>query len=220
MLAALVLAALFLSAPMLSAKAVGDDAAAGDGRGVGAIQAATDSSFPPRAPTRTSAPPPGPVETPPPTPPPTPAPTPPPAPPPPVAQPPVAVTSGLCPDATGINVVDPELTGQAQGAVDLLTEYFGCQRFRLDGTGLPLKFGEITPLFNAKVLGYAYSAPGTYEIWLNRDCWGVVESWAEVIAHELGHYLGWHHGDGHPYMWLTPPAGSYATPGDGKLVCY
>ncbi len=123
---------------------------------------------------------------------------------------PALVDSGLCADYLSINVLDAELTAEVQAGVDLLTEYFGCQRFRLDGTGLPLKFGPITPLFNAKVLGYAYSASGAYEIWLNRDCWGVVGSWAEVIAHELGHYLGWQHGDGHPYMWLTPPPGSYA----------
>jgi len=214
--AALVLAAVFLSAPLLSAKAVGDDLASGDSRSARALQAATDASSVPQTPSRTPSPappaPPLPVAT--------PAPTPPPATPPPEAPPPAPAASGVCADALSINVLDPELTDQVQAAVDLLTEYFGYQRFRLDGTGLPLKFGQITPLFNAKVLGYAYSAPGAYEVWLNRDCWGAVGIWAEVIAHELGHYLGWQHGDGHPYMWLTPPAGSYATPGDGKLVCY
>jgi len=213
-----VLAAAFLSAPLLSAKAVGDGGAVGDSRSAArALQAATDSSFLPRPPAVTPSPPPSPPPVPVATPAPTPAPTPPP---PPVQPQPAPVDSGLCADYLSINVLDAELTAEVQAAVDLLTVYFGCQRFRLDGTGLPLKFGEITPLFNAKVLGYAYSAPGAYEVWLNRDCWGVVGSWAEVIAHELGHYLGWQHGDGHPYMWLTPPPGSYATPGDGKLVCY
>jgi hypothetical protein len=143
-----------------------------------------------------------------------------PAPPPP-RPPTVPPPSGnFCPDVASVNVLNAELIGVAQGGIDLLTEYFGCQKFRIDGTGLPIKFGEVTPMLNAKVLGFAYSAPDAYEIWLNRDCWGVVEEWDGVVAHELGHYLGWHHGDAHPYMWLPPPPGSYAQWGDSAIVCY
>jgi hypothetical protein len=105
------------------------------------------------------------------------------------------------------------------GGVDLLTPYFGCQKFRIDGTGLPVRFGPVTALLNAKGLAYALSTPFSYEIWVNRDCWGPVSDWSAVIAHELGHYLGWQHGDDHPYMWLSPPPGSYARPGDLTLVC-
>ena len=137
-----------------------------------------------------------------------------------VAPPPVTPSPSLCPDFLSINVVDAELIGVVQAGADLLTEYFGCQKFRIDGTGLRIKFGEITPVFNAKVLGYADSKSAAYEIWLNRDCWGVVQSWDAVVAHELGHYLGWQHSDEHPYMWLTPPPGSYAQPGDLAIVCF
>ena len=126
----------------------------------------------------------------------------------------------LCPDAVGLNVIDAELTGAVQAGVNLLSEYFGCQRFRIDGSGVTIRFGDITPMFNARILGYAHSAPDAYEIWLNPDCWGVVEDWAGVVAHELGHYLGWRHGDDHPYMWLAPPGGSYAQTGDAAIVCY
>ena len=119
-----------------------------------------------------------------------------------------------------INVVDAELTGVVQAGIDALSHYLGCQKFRIDGSGLPVKFGEITPMFNAKVLAYAYSAPDDYQIWINPDCWGVVEGWDGVVAHELGHYLGWQHGDDHPYMWLAPPPGSYAREGDSAIVCY
>jgi hypothetical protein len=119
-----------------------------------------------------------------------------------------------------VNVVDHELTSAVQAGIDLLTEHFGCQRFRIDGTGLPVKFGPITPMYGAMALGYAHSTPDAYEIWLNRDCWGVVGEWAGVVAHEFGHYLGWQHGDDHPYMWLSPPAGSYARSGDSMIVCY
>jgi len=70
------------------------------------------------------------------------------------------------------------------------------------------------------VLGYAHSTPESYEIWINPDCWGVVGDWSGVVAHELGHYLGWQHGDDHPYMWLAPPPGSYAQPSDLAIVCY
>lgn len=126
----------------------------------------------------------------------------------------------MCADVLSVNVVHPELIGEVQAGAGLLAQYFGCQKFSLDGAGVPIKFAEITPMFNAKVLGYAQNAPGAYEIWLNPACWGVVGSWAEVIAHELGHYLGWQHGEHRPYMWLAPPPGSYASGGDGKLVCY
>jgi hypothetical protein len=167
-----------------------------------------------------------------------PMPVPPPPPPaltpaPTIAPPPVAVVpppsvqplppqggSGLCADYLSINVVDAELIAVVDAGVNLLTEHFGCRKFRIDGAGLPIKFGNVTPLFNAKVLGYANSASSAYEIWLNPECWGVVESWDTVVAHELGHYLGWSHGDAHPYMWLAPPPGSYAQPGDLAIVCY
>jgi len=116
--------------------------------------------------------------------------------------------------------VDEELTAAVQSGVDLLTPYFGCQKFRLDGSGLPVRFGPVTPLLNAKGLGYAHSTADGYEIWINPDCWGVVGDWSGVVAHELGHFLGWQHGDDHPYMWLAPPPGSYAQPGDLAIVCY
>src|SRR4029453_18822492 len=153
-------------------------------------------------------------------PPPTPAPTPPPTPAPlPAVQPPTAPT-GFCCDALSVHVVNPELVGAVQAGIDLLTPHFGCQKFRMDGAGVPVKFGPITPLFSAKVMGYAHSTPDTYEIWINPDCWGVVEDWSTVVAHELGHYLGWQHGDDHPYMWLAPPPGSYAQDSDLAIVCY
>ena len=126
---------------------------------------------------------------------------------------------GLCADALSINVVHSELLTAVLAGSDLLAGHFGCRKFRIDGTGLPIKFGEITPIFNARVLGYADSTSGAYEIWLNRDCWGVVESWDTVVAHELGHYLGWQHGDDHPYMWLTPPPGSHIDPDNLAIVC-
>ena len=169
---------------------------------------------PPPTPAPTLSPPPAPalVAAPPPEPPPSP-----PLPAPPIEPPPVDY--GLCPDAVSLNVVDPDLAGVVQSGVNLLSVYFGCQRFQIDGTGVTIKFGAITPMFDAKILGYAHSAPDAYEIWLNRDCWGVVEDWSGVVAHELGHYLGWRHGDDHPYMWLAPPAGSYAREGDKAIVC-
>jgi hypothetical protein len=107
-----------------------------------------------------------------------------------------------------------------ESGVGLLTPYFGCRKFRIDGSGLPVKFGPVTALLNAKGVGYALSTPFSYEIWLNPDCWGVVEDWSTVVAHELGHYLGWQHGDDHPYMWLTPPPGTYVQESDLAIVCY
>jgi hypothetical protein len=137
----------------------------------------------------------------------------------PVVQPPPP-PPGVCADALSVNVVDADLIPAVQGGIDLLNEYFGCRKFLIDGTGLTIKFGDITSRFNARVLGYADNTSAVYEIWLNPDCWGVVEGWDTVVAHELGHYLGWRHGDDHPYMWLTPPPGSYAQPGDLVIVCY
>jgi hypothetical protein len=137
----------------------------------------------------------------------------------PAVQPSPDAAWGPCADALSINVVHSELLGAVLAGSDLLAEHFGCRKFRLDGSGLPIKFGEITLMLNARVLGYADSTAGAYEIWLNRDCWGVVESWETVVAHELGHYLGWQHGDDHPYMWLTPPPGSHIDPSNMAIVC-
>jgi len=207
-----VLAGLLLSAPLLSAAAVGE----------GNVPVSSQDGDPWETPTTSFLSPPA-AQGPSPQPQiavPAPTPAPPVATPLPTAQPAPAATPGFCADAVSTNVVDAELTGVAQAGIDLLTEYFGCQMFRIDGTGLPIKFGEITLMFNAKVVGYAQSTTAAYEIWLNRDCWGVVEAWDGVVAHELGHYLGWQHGDDHPYMWLPPPPGSYARAGDATIVCY
>jgi hypothetical protein len=126
---------------------------------------------------------------------------------------------GLCQDFLSINVVDSELLNAVLAGSDLLSEYFGCRKFRIDDMGVPIRFGEITPIFNARVLGYTDGPATGNEIWLNRDCWGIVEGWDSVVAHELGHYLGWQHGDEHPYMWLTPPPGSHIDPGNMAIVC-
>jgi len=210
-----VLVALLLAAPLLSARAVGEGATTQTVLGSRVFSAAP-SSLPHRAPSlptpvlvRSSIAAPRSIVT----------PAPPPPAPLPAVQPPAA-PSGLCPDALSINVVDAELSGAVQAGVDLLTPYFGCQKFRIDGTGLPVKFGPVTPLLNAKGLGYAHSTADGYEIWINPDCWGVVGDWSGVVAHELGHYLGWQHGDDHPFMWLSPPPGSYAQPSDLAIVCY
>jgi hypothetical protein len=226
-----VLAALLLSAPLLAATTVGEGVSMQGSTGGGLAEPATVPSLSlpaspvpalapsPVLPSPRQVPVPAPTVAPRPV---TPAPTvaPPPVTPAPAVQPAPAAAWGLCADAISVNVVDAELTGVVQAGADLLTEYFGCRKFHIDGTGLRIKFGEITPIFNAKVLGYADSTSPAYEIWLNRDCWGVVGSWDAVVAHELGHYLGWRHGDEHPYMWLTPPTGSYAQPGDLAIVCY
>ena len=149
-------------------------------------------------------------------------PTPPPPPPTPLptATTPPPWTGDFCADAASINVVDAELTGVVQEGIDALSHHLGCQKFRVDGSGLPVRFHELTTAFNGKLLAYAYSSPDDYQIWINPDCWGVVERWDGVVAHELGHYLGWQHGDDHPYMWLAPPPGSYARDGDSAIVCY
>jgi hypothetical protein len=213
-----VLVALLLAAPLLSAKAVGEGGVTQAALRNGPLMAAPVPSPSPRpAPSRSPTP--APVRTSPPTARPTVTPAPPPPAPLPAVQPPAA-PSGFCADALSIHVVDAELTGVVQAGVDLLTPYFGCQKFRIDGTGLPVKFGPVTPLLNARVVGYAHSTRESYEIWINPDCWGVVGDWSGVVAHELGHYLGWQHGDDHPYMWLAPPPGSYAQPGDLAIVCY
>jgi len=213
-----VLVAMLLAAPLLSAKAVGEGGAAQPSLNSGLLKAAA-SPFPSPRPVPSRPPTPLPARPSPPVPRATVTPAPPPPAPLPAVQPPAA-PSGFCADALSIHVVDAELFGVVQAGVDLLTPYFGCQRFRIDGTGLPVKFGPVTPLLNARVLGYAHSTPESYEIWINPDCWGVVGDWSGVVAHELGHYLGWQHGDDHPYMWLAPPPGSYAQPSDLAIVCY
>jgi hypothetical protein len=214
-----VLATLLISVPLLSAAAVGESVPQPEDRRHGLSDAASGPSLSLHAT-------PAPMQTPR-----TPIPSPPPMPAPaatvspprptalPLVQPP-SLPPGVCADALSVNVVDAELAGVVQGGIDLLNEYFGCRKFRIDGTGLTIKFEDITSRFNARLLGYADNTSAVYEILLNPDCWGVVERWDTVVAHELGHYLGWRHGDEHPYMWLTPPAGSYAQPGDLAIVCY
>ena len=219
-----VLAAFLLSAPLLSATAVGEgigtegsQRVAFGNRAIVSYGVLHETLRPsPFAAAVTPAPAQTPVPTPMPTPPP---PTAPPTPLPTATMPP-PWAGDFCGDAVSINVVDAELTGIVQGGIDLLAEYFGCQKFRIDGSGLPVTFHELTTMFDGKLLAYAYSQPDDYQIWINRDCWGVVERWDGVVAHELGHYLGWRHGDDHPYMWLPPPPGSYARDGDSAIVCY
>jgi hypothetical protein len=218
-----VLAAFLLSAPLLSATAVGEGVGTQGSRPVGFVKPATvfygvlQETLPPSP--SAAAVTPAPAQTPVPTPVPPPPPTTPPPTPLPTATVPPPWTGDFCADAVSINVVDAELTGVVQAGIDAVSRYLGCQKFRIDGSGLPVTFHELTATFNGKLLAYAYSGPDGYQIWINPDCWGVVESWDGVVAHELGHYLGWQHGDDHPYMWLPPPPGSYARAGDSAIVC-
>jgi hypothetical protein len=219
------LVSVLISLPVLSAQVVGDggapnSAAAGDPQNAATVQSfPLPSPFAFTFPSPLPSPAPLPVFSPPP-PAATPAATPAPPPPPLAAAQPPAAPPGFCADFLSINVVDPELVGVVEAGAGLLSEHFGCQKFRIDGTGLPVKFGQVTPLFNARVVAYAHNTPESYEVWLNPECWGVVEDWSGIVAHELGHYLGWNHGNDHPYMWLAPPPGSYAQPGDLAIVCY
>jgi hypothetical protein len=213
-----VLATLVVSVPLLSAAAVGETGPEPQERREGLSDAASGPSLSRQA-TPISVPTPlRPM----PSPPPIPAPAPTYAPRPtalPVVQPPPP-PPGVCANAVSVNIIDADLIPAVQGGMHLLNEYFGCRKFLIDGTGLTIRFGDITSRFNARVLGYADNTSANYEIWLNPDCWSIVEGWDTVVAHELGHYLGWRHGDDHPYMWLTPPSGSYAQPGDLAIVCY
>src|SRR5439155_1853827 len=141
-----------LALPLLSARAVGDGGPTQEaGRNDLLMAAPSPSAAPPHAAPRSTTPSaPRPVITPAPRSVITPAAPPKPLP---AVQPPTA-PSGFCPDALSIHVVAPELMGAVQAGVDLLTPYFGCQKFRIDGTGLPVKFGPVTPLLNARGLGY------------------------------------------------------------------
>lgn len=123
-----------------------------------------------------------------------------------------------CASIQVVTVADSELAGVTQAGIDLLTEALGCVPFVLGEGGVSVAFHDFAKSWYSlrllsTVAGYA---DGHWEVWVNPVCWSLVSDWAETLAHELGHMLGWGDMDGHPYMtWPAPPG---ARVGPGSII--
>lgn len=154
---------------------------------------------------------------------PSPPPPPPPAPPPPPPSPaptwPAATAN--CASSQVLTVSDPSLTISTEAAIGLLTDALGCVPFTVGDAGATvmfrdfqatnLEFGRLSGWVNLSprlVAATGFFSDGHREIWVNSTCWPLVGGWPEMIAHELGHLLGWRDMDGRPYMAAPIPQGA------------
>ena len=156
-----------------------------------------------------------------------------PAPAPPIASSVTLAPVAPCDYAQPIVVVNPELQDVTVRAIERLTEILGCVPFTLGPSHLQIQFASewFTDTFDPSgfdwtwVMAAAAGAPGWPDMgkWngipINPHCWErVTGDWSIVIAHELGHHLGWADMDGHPYMTCPLISGTWYR-ADLVVVC-
>lgn len=143
----------------------------------------------------------------------------------------VAATPAVCPFARPIWVGDPALQAPTARAIERLTEALGCVPFTPGPDGAVVRFvpscftDTIDPTgfdwtwVPAMALARPPAMPDLEGVAINPRCWERVEGdWSIIIAHELGHRLGWADMDGHPYMTCPLIVGTYYR-ADLVVVC-
>jgi len=128
-----------------------------------------------------------------------------------------------CSFAKNIAASDPVLQDAMVRGVARLTDVLGCVPFTLGNGGITVQFAgdwftdtsdpggiDWTWVPAAKPVGWLTDHPELDGVLINPRCWARVSGdWSIVIAHELGHHLGWLDLDGHPYMACPLVEGEY-----------
>jgi len=138
----------------------------------------------------------------------------------------VAMAPAPCAFAQPIAIANPELQDATTRAVGRLTDALGCVPFTPGQGGVTIQFSlgffmnDDSSGFDWNWVPAAASWPGQSKIVrVNLRCWErVTGDWSLVIAHELGHELGWNDLDGHPYMTCPLVEGEYYRD-DLAVVC-
>ena len=117
--------------------------------------------------------------------------------------------------------VDPALADTTARANVLLGEaWFGCLPFKQAEDGvIVVEFSETQFEDDFWYWVLAAATPGPGAVYVNQRCWDrVTADWASVLAHELGHNLGWSDLSDFPYMELGLMEGEHYRD-DLVIVC-
>ena len=131
-----------------------------------------------------------------------------------------------CSFAQDITVADTALQDATTLGIARLTDALGCVPFTPGRGGIIVQFDPVWFSATSDPSGFDWTwvlaaAPfaGPTRVIINPQCWDRVNGdWSIVIAHELGHHLGWLDMDGNPYMACPLVEGEYYR-SDLVVVC-
>lgn len=128
---------------------------------------------------------------------------------------PVMVTPTPMPACTAVPQADATLAEATRRAVRLLEPSVGCPSW----AGVSVVVAQFDGTWERVLSRVRLYSPTHKVVEVDATCLAVVPDWAPVIAHELGHTLGWLDLDGHPYMSVARQSGTSYRPGDLAVVC-